>query len=146
MKITHRPSEGEGQHELAPFWVGEGEGVLSEDDAGCVAEGAGSGAGDVALVLLQAEAEEGVAGRDATGGYGGTGAAAAALSGAEFAPGVRHLEHLELEEAGSIAELEERRLWKEHDLLYLFGCLRVLGEKSHRRAERVGSRFRREHL
>lgn len=104
---THRPSEGEGQQQLPSFRVGEGEGVPAEDDARGVPEGAGPRAGHVALVLLEAKPEEGVAGGGTARSDGGARATPATLAVRELTPRIRHLQHLELEETRTVRALKQ---------------------------------------
>lgn len=65
---THRPPEGEGQHEpgVGLVRLGESEGIAGQDGAGSVAVGAGAGHGHVALVLLETESEVGGTGSSAS--------------------------------------------------------------------------------
>lgn len=99
--ITHRPSEGEGQHQLPSVGIGQGEGVAAEHGSRRVPKGARSCAGDVALVLLEAQPEEGVARRRAPRRRRRTRRAAATLAARQLAARVRHLQNLQFKEARS---------------------------------------------
>lgn len=96
-----RPSEDEGHDELAvgSVRVGEREGAAAQHGTGSVAEGAGTGGGDVALVLLEADAEERAAGTRAGHGAVEPRLRPAARARRQLAPVVGDLQDLQLEEA-----------------------------------------------
>lgn len=111
--MTHRPSEGEGDDQLAllrlvglgvrlVLGLGEREGRAAEHGRGGVAERAGPGGRDVVLVLLEAEAEARVAGRRARGE-----APCAARPAPHLEPRVVELQQLQLEEARAGCRLRE---------------------------------------
>jgi hypothetical protein len=106
---THRPAEDEGHNELAigTVRVCESEGAAAQYGAGSIAEGTWAGGGHVALVLLEADAEERATGSRARNRTVGTSFRPTACTRRQFAPVVGDLQDLKLEEARPACALQQ---------------------------------------
>lgn len=109
MVNTYRPTKRKRQDQFPPVRVGKCECISTQHLAGGVPEGAWTGAGDIALVLLQTQPEERITLCGTTSCYGWSNTTPTTLATRQFTTRIRHFQDLQFEKTGAIRALKQKK-------------------------------------